>query len=206
MSKNRRGVVLDRDGTLIDFVRDAELGVVTTAFHPDQIRFLPGVIEGLTILSQAGFSLAIATNQPGAAKGQIPLFAIVRTNAALVSKLADHGIAIDAIEVCLHHPEGAPDGDASLQSTCKCRKPKPGMLVAIIDRLSLDRASSWMIGDSADDLAAARAAKMRAAILRDTGRCGLCPMRGDPAASSTQPDLMAARFDEIARSIANGSC
>ena len=63
-----RGVVLDRDGTLIDFYRDPELGVVTPAFHPDHVRFLPGVIDGLSILRDAGYAFAIATNQPHAAK------------------------------------------------------------------------------------------------------------------------------------------
>ena len=78
------GVILDRDGTLIDFYRDAELGVVTPAFHPDHIRLLPGVVEGLTILRDAGYEFAIASNQPHAAKGQLKLDAIDRTNGALV--------------------------------------------------------------------------------------------------------------------------
>ena len=85
---SRPGVVLDRDGTLIDFVRDVELGVVTPAFHPDQLRVMPGVVEGLRALVDAGRVLAIATNQPGAAKGQITEAAIDRTMAALVARLA----------------------------------------------------------------------------------------------------------------------
>jgi len=62
-----RLALLDRDGTLIDVVRDEETGTLTTAFHPSQIRLLDGVVEGLRVLVDAGYRLAIATNQPGPA-------------------------------------------------------------------------------------------------------------------------------------------
>ena len=51
----RPGIILDRDGTLIDVVRDEETGVISVAFSPSQLRFLPGVLEGLSLLSAAGF-------------------------------------------------------------------------------------------------------------------------------------------------------
>ena len=85
---SRRGVILDRDGTLIDVVRDEESGVISTAFHPDQLVLLGAVLEGLRVLRDAGFVLAIATNQPGPAKGQFSAAAVKRTNDALVEKLA----------------------------------------------------------------------------------------------------------------------
>ena len=66
-----RLVVFDRDGTLVDFHRDAELGVVTPAFHPSQLRFQPGAFAALRLLAAAGHRIAIATNQPGAAKGEL---------------------------------------------------------------------------------------------------------------------------------------
>ena len=106
-----RAIILDRDGTLIDFVRDTERGVVTPAFHPRQLRFLPGVLDGLRLLQDAGFALGIATNQPGAAKGELPREAIEHTNAALVDRLAAEGIAIGALRACLHHPEGGDGGE-----------------------------------------------------------------------------------------------
>jgi D-glycero-D-manno-heptose 1,7-bisphosphate phosphatase len=198
----RPGVILDRDGTLIDFVRDPELGAVVSAFHPDQIRFLPGVLSGLTALSEGGFVLAIATNQPGAAKGQVPVSAIVRTNAALIDRLAEAGIHIDALEGCLHHPEGGPGGDPALVRPCSCRKPAPGMLTALAGRLGLDPARSWAIGDTASDVAAARAAGMRPALVFDPERCELCPLRYRPD-KTTDPtaDCSAPRFDLLAEAI-----
>lgn len=200
-----RGVILDRDGTLIDFHRDAELGAVVSAFHPDQLRLLPGVIEGLRALRDAGFVLAMATNQPGAAKGQIPVDAIHRTNRALVQRLADHGITIAKVAVCLHHPEGGPGGDHSLAIACACRKPAPGMLLDLTSDLALDPATSWMIGDGAVDVQAARRAGMKAGLVVDTRRCELCPLKDtDDACARLTPDHTAARFDELANAIIAG--
>jgi D-glycero-D-manno-heptose 1,7-bisphosphate phosphatase len=108
----RRGVVLDRDGTIVDVVRDAELGVVVTAFHPAQLRLLPGALDGMRRLADAGFALAIATNQPGAAKGQIPLRAIERTNRALVELLREAGVPI-ARDLDLDAPRSWMIGDAA---------------------------------------------------------------------------------------------
>jgi D-glycero-D-manno-heptose 1,7-bisphosphate phosphatase len=197
----RRGAILDRDGTLIDFHRDAELGAVVSAFHPDQIRLLPGVIAGLHALRDAGFLLAIATNQPGAAKGQIPWAAIARTNDALVAQLAREGIAIAEVAVCGHHPEGGPGGDDALVRACDCRKPAPGMLLGLARSLDLDAAQSWMIGDSDADVGAARRAGMRAGLLLDLRRCELCPLRGRDHRDELAPDLVAPRFDALARAI-----
>ncbi|MCC6522779.1 MAG: HAD-IIIA family hydrolase [Polyangiaceae bacterium] len=205
----RRGVVLDRDGTLVDFVRDAELGVVTPAFHPSQLRLLPGVVAGLTRLQAAGYALAIATNQPGAAKGELARAAILATNDALAALLAGHGLRIEAFEVCLHHPEGGPGGEPELVRACACRKPRPGMLDRIVGALGLERGTSWMVGDAAMDVAAARAAGLRAGLLMQPGRCELCPLRDVPApgteASSAsgalRPDLAEPRLDLLAERI-----
>ena len=201
----KRGVLLDRDGTLIDFVRDPELGSVASAFHPDHLRLLPGVLDGLRLLSEAGFVLAIATNQPGAAKGQIPREAIRRTNDALVAHLRSSGIQIAEVATCLHHPEGGPGGDPTLVGPCPCRKPRPGLLLSLLGSLDLDAAASFMVGDSLSDIEAGRAAGLRTALLFEQGRCEFCPMRATPAEPPLPcPDVVAPRFDALARAIRDG--
>ena len=176
----RPGVILDRDGTLVDVVRDAETGVISVAFHPSHLRLLPGVVPGLRALAATGYALAIATNQPAAAKGQFPRAAIERTNAALVELLAAEGIVVASVATCLHHPEGGPGGDGSLVGPCDCRKPRPGLLLELAAELGLDLARSWMIGDTPSDLAAAHAAGMRGGLVFDERRCELCPLREGP--------------------------
>lgn len=193
-----RGVILDRDMTLIDMVRDEETGAISVAFHPSQLVLLPGVVEGLTLLRDAGYALTIATNQPGPAKGQFSAAAVTRTNQALAGRLAERGLDVAAFEVCLHHPEGGPGGDPALTGPCDCRKPKPGMLLSAMRRASLSPEQTWMIGDAPTDVEAARAAGVRSALVFPPGRCELCPLRGGPP---VRPELAAPRLDELARQI-----
>jgi D-glycero-D-manno-heptose 1,7-bisphosphate phosphatase len=190
---------LDRDGTIVDVVRDEETGAITVAFHPDQLRLLSGATEGMRALQDAGFLLAIATNQPGPAKGQLSAAAVRRTNDALVAALAGEGIRVDALEVCMHHPHGGPGGDSTLVGVCDCRKPNPGMLTAVLERLGGDRSRSWMIGDGVGDLEAGRAARLRTALVFAHNRCELCPLKDGPHILC--PDVHGATLLEVARAI-----
>jgi D-glycero-D-manno-heptose 1,7-bisphosphate phosphatase len=195
--KNRLAL-LDRDGTLIDVVRDEETGIITTAFHPNQVRLLDGVVEGLHALIDAGYVLAIVTNQPGPAKGHFSRDAVERTNAALVAELAAQGIPIAKVAVCMHHPDGGVGGDPALVGPCECRKPKPGLLFESMQALGGAPETTWMIGDSLADVEAARAAGVRAGLLFADNRCELCPLRGGP---TSVPDCHAAKLPGLVRAI-----
>jgi D-glycero-D-manno-heptose 1,7-bisphosphate phosphatase len=179
---------------LIDVVRDEETGTISVAFHPEQLVFLPGVLQGLARLSGAGFALAIATNQPAAAKGQFSRAAIERTNQALLELLWRSRIPIEGFAVCLHHPHGGSGGDPALVAVCECRKPKPGMLNGLMAELGLNPEESYMIGDSRADVEAARAAGLHSALIFSRERCELCPLRGGPPSA---PELCAPNFLEL---------
>jgi D-glycero-D-manno-heptose 1,7-bisphosphate phosphatase len=194
--------IFDRDATIIDVVRDEELGAISVAFHPDQLKLLDGAVEGMRALQEAGFVLAIATNQPAPAKGQFSAQAVRRTNDALLERLAALGVRVAALEACMHHPEGGTGGDPSLIRACECRKPKPGMLNALLERFGADRARSWMIGDSMGDVQAGRAAGVKTALVFLPNRCELCPLRpGLGAAPGPPPDLHGTTLTELAAAI-----
>ena len=199
----KAGVLFDRDATLIDVVRDEETGKVVVAFHPNQIRLLSGAVEGLKLLRDAGYLLAIVTNQPGPAKGEISEGAVTRTNAALVDILAKEGITIASVAVCMHHQTGAPGGDAKLVKECECRKPKPGLLNAVMDDLELSREQSWMVGDSVSDIEAGLAAGLKTALVFSSNRCELCPYRDGIASAKPAPHISGATLADIARKIIN---
>jgi D-glycero-D-manno-heptose 1,7-bisphosphate phosphatase len=197
-SGKTRLALLDRDGTLVDVVRDEETGAITTAFHPSQLRLLDGVVEGLRMLVDAGYTLAIVTNQPGPAKGHFSRAAVERTNAALVADLASRGIPIARVGACMHHPDGGAGGDPALVGPCDCRKPKPGLLLESMHALGGSPETTWMIGDSLADVEAARAAGVRAALLFADNRCELCPLRAGP---TTVPDCHSAKLPGLVRAI-----
>jgi len=194
-----RLAILDRDGTIIDVVRDEETGAISVAFHPDHVRLLSGAAEGMRALQDAGYLLAIATNQPAPAKGQFSAEAVKRTNDALLSRLASEGVRIAGVEVCMHHPDGGPGGDPTLVGPCDCRKPKPGMLTTLMTRLGADPAASWMIGDGSGDLEAGRAAGVKTALVLSRNRCELCPLRDGPG--GLRPDVHGPTLREIAAAI-----
>jgi len=197
-SESLRLAILDRDGTLIDVVRDAETGTITTAFHPHQIRVLDGVFEGLRALVDAGYLLAIVTNQPGPAKGHFGRDAVERTNAALVAMLAARGLPIARVDSCMHHPDGGEGGDPTLIGPCACRKPQPGMLLDTMQALGARPERTWMIGDSSADVAAGHAAGVRVGLLFADNRCELCPLRDGPKVT---PTCHASKLPALVRAI-----
>jgi D-glycero-D-manno-heptose 1,7-bisphosphate phosphatase len=191
-----KAVILDRDGTLIAYCRDEDSGRMYSAFHPDHVQILPGVRAGLLALQRAGYILAVATNQPGPAKGQYSENAIINTNTEMLMRLIAMGIRIAKVAVCTHHPVGRPCGDQNHVLACACRKPKPGLIDALDEELDIDRANSWMVGDSYDDVECGRAAGLKTALLMTPGRCDMCEIKGRP-----MPDIVAPMMHDVARRI-----
>jgi D-glycero-D-manno-heptose 1,7-bisphosphate phosphatase len=195
-------IILDRDGTLIDIVRDEETGFVGVAFHPSQVKLLRGVVEGLTLLRDAGFVFAMATNQPAPAKGQFSEQAVKRTNTAVVDALAAEGLVVAHLAVCMHHPVGGAGGRADLVRACACRKPGTELLEACLRATGASVDNSWMVGDSPGDIEAGRALRLRTALVFDTKRCELCPMRSGEKCS---PTVSGANLKVIAEAIVSAA-
>ena len=139
----RRAVFLDRDGTL-----NREVGYVG---DPAELEILPGVPAALARLAAAGFALVVITNQSAIGRGLFTRAQVDAVHARLERELASAGVRLDGIFVCPH----APDDE------CACRKPRPGLFLQARDVLGLDLGHSWMVGDTAKDAAAARAAGVR---------------------------------------------
>ncbi len=158
---SRPAVFLDRDGTLIEDI--------PYLHEPQGVRLLPGVADGLKRLRAAGFTLAVATNQSGIARGYYAEADMHRVNMEMLRQLHREGVDLDGVYFAPHLPDADhPD-----------RKPSPGMLLRAADELRLDLARSWMVGDQVTDLEAGRRAGCRA-ILVSTGRKKL----DDPAAAA----------------------
>jgi D-glycero-D-manno-heptose 1,7-bisphosphate phosphatase len=140
-------IFLDRDGTL---VRDVDY-----PHRLDDYELLPGVAEALAALRDAGFGLAIVTNQSGIGRGVFSRSDYDRFHGCLLDDLAASGIAIEATFMCPHRPE---DG-------CRCRKPSPIPLLEARSRLDADLGASWVVGDHVSDLQLAANAGCRGVLV-----------------------------------------
>jgi D,D-heptose 1,7-bisphosphate phosphatase len=137
----RRAVFLDRDGTL-----NHDPGYIN---DPALFDLFPGVGSALRRLKEAGFFLILITNQSGIARGLISPENLEAIHAKLQALLLPHGVQIDAIYVCPHHPEFPPERPAG---PCGCRKPSPGLAEQAIADWQIDRAHSLLIGDRPTDV------------------------------------------------------
>jgi histidinol-phosphate phosphatase family protein len=136
-------VFLDKDGTLLDNV--------PYNADPSRIRLAPGAEEALPRLSEAGFRLAVVSNQSGVALGHFPEHALAGVHARLQELLAALGVPLDGFYYCPHHPDGVLPMYAI---RCTCRKPAPGLLFRAARDLGADLTRSWLIGDILDDVEA----------------------------------------------------
>ena len=82
--------------------------------------------------------------------------------------LGKEGAYLDAIYYCPHHPHKGYEGERpELKIECKCRKPKPGMLLKAAEEFNIDLSQSWMIGDGENDVIAGINAGCKTVLLSD---------------------------------------
>jgi D-glycero-D-manno-heptose 1,7-bisphosphate phosphatase len=159
----RPAVFLDRDGTIN--VRPPEHEYLT---DPSEFRWLPGALDGMLKLAQAGLPLIVVSNQRGVARGLVTERTLSQVEAVIQAALGPYGHRVEAFRYCPH----------DLAAGCECRKPKPGLLRAAARDLDLDLEHSWMIGDTEADIEAGRAAGCR------TIRLAPAPVSGTATAAS----------------------
>lgn len=143
----RKAAFLDRDGVI-----NKDKAYV---HRWQDFEFVPGAIEGMRQLQDAGYALVIVTNQSGLARGYYTEAQYQNLTAALRSELTQHGVSLEGVYHCPHHPKGTV---AELAIDCSCRKPAPGMILQAAKELNLSLPESLMVGDKPADIQAARAA------------------------------------------------
>lgn len=155
-----RVIFLDRDNTLVK-----DPGYL---HRKDELELLPGVEAALRRMSSAGWPLFILTNQGGVAKDRFTLADSLVFNMELVKIVQSFGAVVNEIQFCPHHPHGLV---AEFRKECDSRKPRPGMLLSIMAKWSIDASRVTMIGDQDCDIQAASAAGV-SGMLAPPGRLG----------------------------------
>ena len=145
-------IVLDRDGVINE---DLERPVA----DPDEWTPIPGSLEAIARLHQAGWHVAVATNQSGLSRGLLALDTLHAIHQRMHETVNQAGGRIDVVAFCPHK-----DSDQ-----CGCRKPAPGMLYTISERLNIDLSTVVVVGDSLRDMQAAMATAAKPVMVR-TGK------------------------------------
>ncbi len=146
-------IILDRDGVIN---QDSDNFIKTV----DEFIPLPGSIEAIAKLKQAGYNVFIATNQSGIFRGFYSIETLHAMHAKLAALLKEYNAEIDGVEFCPHGPD----------DNCDCRKPKAGMYLAIAKQAGLSDCSDILVvGDSLRDLQAAQTIKAKPHLVR-TGK------------------------------------
>jgi D-glycero-D-manno-heptose 1,7-bisphosphate phosphatase len=145
-------IVLDRDGVIN---HDSDAYIKST----EEWVPIDGSLEAIARLNHSGFTVVIASNQSGLARGYFDIEALSAIHRKMDDLLTKIGGRVDAIFYCPHGPDDA----------CVCRKPKPGMLLEIGQRFNVPLKEVVFIGDSVADIKAACSASAKAMLVR-TGK------------------------------------
>src|SRR5215472_11047465 len=155
---DRPALFLDRDGAVVE-----DTGYLCRI---DDIVLIAGAAEVIAAANRRSVPVIMVTNQSGIARGYYGWDEFRSVQDAIVCSLASGGAWIDAVFACPHHPQGK---GALAHPDHPARKPNPGMLVQAASALALDLKSSWLVGDKADDIEAAKRAGIAGALLVATG-------------------------------------
>lgn len=158
LKNKQKAVFLDRDGTInkyVGFLRNI-----------DDFELLPGVAEAIKRINESGYLTIVVTNQPVIARGEVSIEKLEQIHNKMETLLGANGAYLDAIYYCPHHPHKGYEGERpELKIECKCRKPKPGMLLKAANDFNIDLLQSWMIGDGENDIKAGIAAGCRTVLI-----------------------------------------
>ena len=165
-------IILDRDG-VINY--DSDLYIKS----PEEWKPIPGSPEAIARLTQNGWRCVVATNQSGIARELFDMAALNAMHNKMHRAVSQAGGRIEAVFYC-------PDTDVSKSF---CRKPNPGMLLAISERYNVPLEGVPLVGDAIRDMQAAQSVGAQP-ILVLTGKGEKTRTEGGlPANILVHPDL-----------------
>jgi D-glycero-D-manno-heptose 1,7-bisphosphate phosphatase len=148
-------VFLDRDGVL-----NEETGYV---HEVDEVVWIPGALDAVRRLHEAGFVLIVVTNQSGVARGLYTEADVQALHRWMADEIERAGGPIDAFYYSLTHPHGTVPRYAIEHPD---RKPGTGLFERAIREHGIDPTRSFMVGDKTSDLIPARQLEVTTVLVR----------------------------------------
>mgnify|MGYP002626261374 CR=1 FL=1 len=141
-----RAIFFDRDGVL-----NEEVGYL---WEIEKFKWIDGARDAIKFCNEHGILTIVVTNQSGIARGMYTAQEVDAIHDFMQKSLSKIGAHIDAFYYCPHHPD--------FSGNCSCRKPQPGLILRACRDFNIEPAQAILFGDSERDIAAAKAANLRA--------------------------------------------
>lgn len=132
----QKALFLDRDG-VINVEKDY-------LFKIEDFEFIDGIFELCKYYLSEGYLIFVVTNQSGIARGYYSENDFNILTKWMNEEFLKHDIKIQKVYFCPHHPD--------ITGICKCRKPKPKMLLDAKKEFDIDMKYSIIIGDKQRDI------------------------------------------------------
>lgn len=168
-----RFVVLDRDGTIIQYKPYLN--------DPDEVTLIPEAAAGLRRLCELNVGLVVVTNQSAVARGLLTWSRLDAIHTRMVERLRDEGVWLHGIYYCPHLPS----------DLCWCRKPETGLLERAAQDWNFVPRHAFVVGDNACDIAMGRRVGATTLLVR-TGLGAQTEAAGQTPAHYTADHLGAA--------------
>jgi len=97
---------------------------------------LPGALEAVARLNQAGWHVVLMTTQPGLGRGLYDCAALNEYHRQMYKRLAAAGAKLDAVFFCPHAPE----------DQCDCLAPQAQLLRQVLERFGVEASKVAVIG------------------------------------------------------------
>jgi len=192
-----KAIFLDRDGVINEMWYDQEHGLVDSPANPEQFKLKEGIEEFIKTLQGRSYLVIMISNQPGIAKKKYTKVLFNQIRKKMRSLLSNQGVFLDGEYYCLHHPEAA---DPKYKVVCRCRKPKPGLILKAAKEHDINLKQSWMIGDGIRDVQVGKAAGCRTILLANITQTEYLRLM-EKYLGSPAPDFIVRDFDEALKII-----
>lgn len=142
-------IFLDRDGIINEVVlRD---GTISSPRTLGEFKLRSDFVDFYSEARKLSLRFFVVSNQPDISRNLMQLDTLQSIDATLREQFS-----FDEIVYCTHDDAAA----------CVCRKPKPGMIISLLEKYELDPQRVIFVGDSSKDVLAGRAAGVTTVFLR----------------------------------------